>query len=196
MPGKLSQFFQELQRRNVIKVLAWYAGIAIVLIGLTSDIAGPFNLPDWVPRVIIILIIIGFPITVILSWIFDFTPEGFQKTRPLENMEVGKTVPDFSIDDPTYDGSIAVLPFHDMSPDKDQEYFCEGISEEIINALTRVEKLKVIARTSAFAFKGQQMDIRDIGRTLSVAHVLEGSIRKDGVKLRITAQLIRVEDGS
>ena len=83
-----------------------------------------------------------------------------------------------------------------MSPQKDQEYFCEGISEEIINALTRIESLKVIARTSAFAFKGNAMDIREIGKILNVEHVLEGSIRKDGNQLRITAQLIKVEDGS
>jgi len=101
-----------------------------------------------------------------------------------------------SIPDASYDGSIAVLPFQDMSPEKDQEYFCDGISEEIINALTKVEKLKVIARTSAFAFKGKQMDIREIGNILNVENVLEGSTRKEGNKLRITAQLIRVEDGA
>ena len=92
--------------------------------------------------------------------------------------------------------SIAVLPFQDMSPQKDQEYFCDGITEEIINALTHVENLKVIARTSAFAFKDKHEDIREIGKKLGVETIVEGSIRKDDNRLRITAQLIKVDDGS
>jgi adenylate cyclase len=92
--------------------------------------------------------------------------------------------------------SIAVLPFQDMSPQKDQEYFCDGMAEEIINALTHVESLKVIARTSAFAFKDKHEDIREIGKKLGVETLLEGSIRKDSNRLRITAQLIKVDDGS
>lgn len=91
--------------------------------------------------------------------------------------------------------SIAVLPFVDMSPRKDQEYFCDGIAEELINGLTQVRDLRVVARTSAFAFKGKDLDVRDIGRTLNVDTVLEGSIRQAGTRLRITAQLISVEDG-
>jgi adenylate cyclase len=196
MPNKVYKFWQELKRRNVIKVLIMYAGVAIVLIGLASDVAGPFNLPDWAPRLIIILVIIGLPIAVILSWVFDITPEGIQKTGERQGttgMGEQNPVHDYTAD---FKSSVAVLPFQDMSPQKDQEYFCDGISEEIINVLTRVERLKVIARTSAFAFKGRQMDIRDIGKTLGVENILEGSIRKDGKQLRITAQLIRVNDGS
>ena len=188
MPNRLSHFWRELKRRNVIKVLAWYTGIAVVLIGLVSDVAGPLNLPDWAHRLILIMLIIGFPFTLIISWIFDITPEGLQKTSARDHRH--------AVHDRSYDGSIAVLPFQDMSPDRDQEYFCAGIAEEIINALTRVEGLKVIARTSAFAFKGKQMDIREIGKILNVENVLEGSTRKDGNRLRITTQLIRVEDGS
>jgi adenylate cyclase len=92
--------------------------------------------------------------------------------------------------------SIAVLPFKDMSPEKDQDYFCEGMSEEIINTLAHNESFKVIARTSAFAFKDKQTDIREIGRILDVETLLEGSVRKSGNRLRITAQLIKVADGS
>ncbi|MDP2982041.1 MAG: tetratricopeptide repeat protein [Candidatus Latescibacter sp.] len=91
--------------------------------------------------------------------------------------------------------SIAVLPFVNMSADPEQEYFCEGMAEEIINALTHVESLHVVARTSAFSFKGKDIDVREIGRKLDVAHVLEGSVRKAGNRLRITAQLITVADG-
>jgi len=91
--------------------------------------------------------------------------------------------------------STAVLPFVDMSPQKDQEYFCDGIAEELINALTHIRDLRVVARTSAFAFKGKNIDVREIGKTLNVDTVLEGSIRKAGTRLRVTAQLISIEDG-
>lgn len=91
--------------------------------------------------------------------------------------------------------SIVVLPFLDMSPGKDQEYFCDGIAEELINSLTHVKDLRVVARTSAFSFKGKDIDVRDVGRTLNVDHVLEGSVRKSGNRLRITAQLVNVTDG-
>ncbi|MFC1559363.1 protein kinase [Gemmatimonadota bacterium] len=91
--------------------------------------------------------------------------------------------------------SIAVLPFEDMSPEKDQDYFCDGMAEEIINALTRIKNLPVVARTSAFSFKGKGLDVREIGKRLNVEHVLEGSIRKSGDRLRITVQLIKVSDG-
>jgi TolB-like protein/Flp pilus assembly protein TadD/tRNA A-37 threonylcarbamoyl transferase component Bud32 len=91
--------------------------------------------------------------------------------------------------------SIAVLPFVDMSPQRDQEYFCEGIAEELINALMRVEALQVASRTSSFAFKGKNEDIREIGRKLKVEHILEGSVRKAGNRLRITAQLLKAADG-
>ena len=196
MPNKLSRFWQELRRRHVTKVFIWYAGVAMVLIGLASDVSGPFNLPDGTLRLVMILIIIGFPLAMIISWIFDISPEGIHRTRSLENEQNEKKEALPSVIDSSYVGSIAVLPFQDMSPEKDQDYFCEGISEEIINALTHVESLKVIARTSAFAFKGKHMDIREIGMTLNVDNILEGSVRKDGNNLRITTQLIRVEDGS
>ena len=91
--------------------------------------------------------------------------------------------------------SIAVLPCADMSPEKDQDYFCDGMAEEIINALSRVNNLHVVARTSAFAFEGKRHDVREIGRKLNVGHVLEGSVRKAGNRIRITTQLINVDDG-
>jgi serine/threonine protein kinase/Flp pilus assembly protein TadD len=97
---------------------------------------------------------------------------------------------------PNYDRSIAVLPFVDMSPEKDQEYFCDGISEEIINALSKLKNVRVIARTSAFSFKGKTVDVREIGRILNVKTLLEGSVRKAGKQLRITSQLINTSDGS
>jgi serine/threonine protein kinase len=91
--------------------------------------------------------------------------------------------------------SLAVLPFTNMSADRENEYFCDGLSEEIISALSHIRELRVVARTSAFAFKGREIDIREVGKRLNVGAVLEGSVRKSGQRLRITAQLINVEDG-
>jgi serine/threonine protein kinase/Tfp pilus assembly protein PilF len=110
----------------------------------------------------------------------------------IKNIEVEKHV---SMKIPGWKNSIAVLPFKNMSADPEQEYFCEGMAEEIINALAHIKDLRVVARTSAFSFKGRDEDIREIGRKLSVDSVLEGSVRKAGNRLRITAQLIDVEDG-
>ena len=194
--NKLSRFWNELKRRKVIHVIIVYATTSYVLIELANNVTEPLKLPEWTPTLVIVILLVGFPLAIIFSWIFDFTSEGIRKTKALElTKKNGKGHSD-SEGISKFKGSIAVLPFQDMSPQKDQEYFCEGISEEIINALTRIESLKVIARTSAFAFKGNAMDIRDIGKALNVENVLEGSIRKDGDQLRITAQLIKVEDGS
>lgn len=111
-----------------------------------------------------------------------------------ERMTMG-SAPDSDADEATSENvSIAVLPFADMSPDKDQEYFTDGISEELLNVLAKVPQLHVAARTSSFAFKGRNEDIREIGNLLGVDHILEGSIRKSGTKLRITAQLINVDN--
>lgn len=196
MANKLNRFWQELRRRKVIRLIVIYAPSAFIVLEATDILSDNFGFPEWIFALVFVILVLGFVALIILSWIFDFTPEGFQRTRPLDNEP--EAIKDYALykHDGSYDGSIAVLPFQDMSPDKDQEYFCDGISEEIINALTRVERLKVIARTSAFAFKGKQMDIREIGNTLNVANVLEGSIRKSNNTVRITAQLIRVEDGS
>jgi TolB-like protein/Tfp pilus assembly protein PilF len=110
----------------------------------------------------------------------------------LDKIERGKTG---AIKVGEWKNSIAVLPFKNMSADPEQEYFCEGIAEELLNALTQIKELRVVARTSAFSFKGKDVDIREIGRTLNVDKVLEGSVRKSGQRLRITAQLVNVEDG-
>ena len=111
----------------------------------------------------------------------------------LQAVDITKTTSLFPTIKPS--ASIVVLPFLDISPGKDQEYFCDGIAEELINSLTHVKDLRVVARTSAFSFKGKDVDVRDIGRTLNVDHVLEGSVRKSGNQLRITAQLVNVVDG-
>jgi adenylate cyclase len=195
-PNKLSQFWPELKRRRVIRIIIVYAAAGFAIIEFVDIVTEPLNLPDWALALVIILVAIGFPFAIIFSWIFDITPKGIKKTKPIKLAnKKGEDVIE-SDKESRFDNSIAVLPFQDMSPQKDQEYFCDGMTEEIINALTHVESLKVIARTSAFAFKDKQKDIREIGKKLDVETVLEGSIRKDGNHLRITAQLIKVTDGS
>jgi TolB-like protein len=129
-------------------------------------------------------------LTTIIEWYLKYKKP--ESKTPGEKKEENIKTDDI----PRFENSIAVLPFQDMSPQKDQEYFCDGITEEIINALTHVERLKVIARTSSFVFKDKHEDIREIGRKLDVETIVEGSIRKSDNILRITAQLIKVADGS
>jgi len=138
-----------------------------------------------------------------LSWLILRCMEKDKERRYQEAIElfseldeIGKEKPKTRrISEMDWKNSIAVLPFADLSPQKDQEYFCDGLSEEIINALTKIKDLRVVARTSAFSFKGEKMDVRDIGKKLNVETVLEGSVRKAGNRLRITSQLINVADG-
>jgi len=192
----LSRFWRELKRRKVVQVIIVYATVAYVIIELTNNIAEPLGLPERTDTLVIVLLVIGFPLTVILSWIYDVTQKGIKKTEPFDSMiEKAK---DQSLEDSIsrFTNSIVVLPFQDMSQEKDQDYFCDGITEEIINALTHIESLKVIARTSAFAFKDKYEDVRKIGQKLNVETILEGSVRKAGNTLRIHAQLIQVSDGA
>ena len=225
-PNRLFQFWQELKRRRVTRVITVYAAAAFVILELVSIIVDPLNLPVWTLALIIVLLCIGFVLAIILSWIYDITPEGIEKTGPAEpqseittkdssGVKSWKYASYFSFAiivaliviniiprnkplpaEPYLDKSIAVLPFEDMSSEQDQEYFCDGMAEEIINSLAQLDSLKVIARTSTFAFKDKPEDIREIGRILGASTVLEGSIQKVGNRLRITAQLIRVDDGS
>jgi len=199
-PNKLNKFWHELKRRKVIGVIIVYVPTAFILMEAANLFEEALNLPSWFDTVITIALIIGFPIAIIFSWIFDVSSKGIIKTEPelsLEKAPESKTEEKVSEERFSHiANSIAVLPFQDMSSEKDQEYFCDGIAEEIINALAHVSSLKVIARTSAFAFKNQNVDMREIGQTLNVETLLEGSIRKDSNRIRITAQLIRTDDGT
>lgn len=225
-PNKLSQLWQELKRRKVIRTITVYAAAAFVILELVSIVVDPLNLPEWTLSLVIVLLCTGFVIAIILSWIYDLTPEGIEKTGPRDlheedagkgssHLKTWKYASYFSFalivalilwniiprdkqanTEFTSDKSIAVLPFEDMSAEQDQEYFCDGMAEEIINSLAQLDNLKVIARTSTFTYKDSPEDIREIGKLLDVSTVLEGSIQKVGKRLRITAQLINVKDGS
>ena len=215
----------ELKRRKVLKVGAAYLVVAWVIVQVASIVLPTFEAPVWVLRVFILLLMLGFPLALVLAWVLEITPDGMRvETAPVGNKRMFGiaaglavlAVAWYYVGQPALrngappppapvaaapvvpkvaPASIAVLPFIDMSQGKDQEYFSDGITEEILNALTRVEGLKVAGRTSSFHFKGRNENLQAIGAALGVAHVLEGSVRKQGDRIRITAQLIKVDDG-
>ena len=211
-------FFQELKRRNVVRVAAAYAVVAWLLIEVSDTIFPRLGFPDWTVTFIIVLLALGFPLALFLSWAYELTPEGVKRTEevPVEasvTRSTGRRL-DFAIigvmalvigwlsweqfgpaSAEAREASIAVLPFVDMSAEGDQEYFGDGLSEEILNLLAGIRELKVSGRTSSFSFKGTNVSIPEIGRTLGVAHVLEGSVRRSGEDLRITAQLTEAGTG-
>ncbi|CAN5323868.1 hypothetical protein BH11PSE14_BH11PSE14_05800 [soil metagenome] len=209
--------FEELKRRKVFKVAAAYAVVGWLVIEVASTVLPQFNVPDWAPRLVTLLVAFGFPLALVLAWVLEVTPEGVKVTSGktgtkrfftlvavitalaagwfLRGHETGDGPPPQAKPAEAMERSIAVLPFVNMSADPSEDYFSDGISEELLNRLAKIPDLKVAARTSAFRFKGKNIDIGDIGRQLKVAHVLEGSVRKSGMTLRITAQLIDSRSG-
>src|SRR5262249_19074743 len=216
-------FFAELKRRNVYKVAVAYAVVAWLLMQIASQIFPFFEIPNWAVRFVVLAIIMGFPIALILAWAFELTPEGLKRTEVADREPVkasrnkawiyvviiaaalstalffvGRyTASRKQAESPQPPAkSIAVLPFVNMSADKNDEYLSDGISEELITALSKITGLQVKARTSSFAFKGKNEDIQKIGELLHVSHLLEGSVAKAGNRLRISAQLIQASDGN
>jgi len=231
--------FEELRRRNVIRVGLAYLVTAWLLVQIGDVLFDGFGAPDWVIRVVAVGLALGFIPAVIFAWAFEITPEGIKReaevdrstsitnvtarkldvtiiglllvvggyvfwqsrqattpvpaaTPAIEQTAVAGTQAGIEISD---DKSIAVLPFVNLSSDPEQEYFSDGISEELLNVLAQFPDLRVAARTSSFQFKGDNRDISEIAELLKVNHVLEGSVRKAGTRLRITAQLIQAGSG-
>jgi TolB-like protein/cytochrome c-type biogenesis protein CcmH/NrfG len=216
----MRSFLGELRRRNVLRAGALYAAGVWALAQGIAQLGPSVGAPDWTTRWFLIAAIIGFPFWIAFAWFYEFTPEGLKRESEVEPDEsithhTGRKL-DFAIIGvlaiavvllvtdrfvlrhgvneegtiPIAEHSIAVLPFVDMSSGKDQEYFSDGISEELLNLLAKIPQLQVTARTSSFSFKGKEIAIPEIARTLHVANVLEGSVRKAGNSVRITAQLI------
>jgi serine/threonine-protein kinase len=184
-------FFAELKRRKVYSVAVTYAVVGWLLIQVVTQVFPPFEIPNWGERLAIVLIVIGFPIALIFAWIYDFTSHGIVRTSEAQpNIRTEHTEPQSS-----GERSIAVLPFSDLSPAKDHDYFSEGIAEELLGALAKVEGLRVAARRSSFWFKDKQAQLGEIASKLNVRHVLEGSVRRDGNRVRVTAELIDADDG-
>src|SRR3989442_516431 len=209
-------FFTELKRRKVFKVGAAYLIVAWLAVQAASIGFPAFDAPPWALRIFILIALLGFPIAVVMAWVFDITHEGvkldsqtsgskglFGVAALLIVLALGWYFygqPSFRKGDVTTPAvadrnSIAVLPFANMSGKADQDYFSDGMTEELLNVLAKVPQLKVVARTSVFQFKAKGGDIREIGRKLGVTNIVEGSVRRDGPEVRITAQLVRVADG-
>ena len=200
----------ELKRRRVFKVGGAYLVMAWLAVQGASIGFPTFDAPVWVLRVFILVVLLGFPIVLVFAWVFDLTPDGVKlETVPVGNKRVfsiaavlvALALGWYYIGQPALRASgvdarsVAVLPFVNMSADPNQEFFSDGIAEELLNRLAQFPDLQVAARTSAFQFKGKNLDVAEIGRKLKVSHVLEGSVRKQGTRLRITAQLIDSASG-
>ncbi len=212
----------EMKRRNVFRVGVAYTVVAWVIAQALDLVADNFAAPDWVMKVSLAVLVAGLPIALILAWAFELTPDGVKKTEDVPVTEsitprTGRRINyvittalvlalafiawdklgqnETIADDPVIDKSVAVLPFADLSELQDQEWFADGLTEEILNSLARLPELQVTARTSSFEFKNTNTDIGDIASKLGVAHVVEGSVRRIGERLRVTAQLIRARDG-
>jgi len=195
----LRRFINELQRRKVVRVAVAYAIASWVVVQVAETVFEPLQLPGWTLTLVVVLAILGFPMAVALAWAFAWTPEGLRKESPAgDSQVVAPALPDLPTAPATSEPppvSVAVLPFVDMSESQDQGYFCDGVAEEILNSLAQVRGLSVAARTSSFQFRGSAGDIAEIARRLNVATVLEGSVRKSGQRLRVTAQLVAAKDG-
>lgn len=215
----------ELKRRNVFRVAAAYLVVGWLLTEVLTTILPTLGAPDWAVTAVILIFVFGFIPTVILSWVYELTPEGIKKEedvdresaigrgsiRKLDYITISavglaiifvaffsaRELQDGTTSDETVvsNESIAVLPFVNISKDEDNEYFSDGLTESLLHMLAQIPGLKVAARTSSFAFKGKNINIREIAKALQVAHVLEGSVQQVGNRVRITAQLIRAEDG-
>lgn len=217
----LKKFFAELQRRNVYRVAVAYGVVSWLLVQIATQVFPFFDIPGWAIRMIIVVLLLGFPVALIIAWIYELTPEGLQRTDDVPAAKTptpskGRRI-DFVIigvllviivlmawrhfhADPTANPdlprkSIAILPFVDLSESRDQEYLSDGFTEQIIDSLAHLHGLFVVARTTAFSFKNKNGDVRDIGRQLQVTHILEGSVRHGKGKIRVAAQLIDVANG-
>ena len=177
------QLWAELQRRRVVRAALYYVAGAWVLAQALDLLLDAFEASQYM-RFVVAGLVLGLPVATALAWVFDLTPSGIERTPSLP-------VP--AVDPP--EDSIAVLPFANLSHEAENEYFSDGLAEEIRNQLARVRGLRVAARSSSFAFKGRHEDVREIGRRLNVASVLEGGVRKQGGTVRIDVQLVSAVDG-
>jgi len=181
-PVSIQKFWNELRRRHVVQVGIYYGAFAWIVIQVSDILFTAFAL-SYLQRYLVATLVCAFPVVLLLSWLFDITPQGIERTEALPSAPEAPA------------GSLAVLPFVNLSDDAENEYFSDGLSEEIRNQLARVPGLRVAARTSSFSFKGRQEDIREIGRRLNVGVVLEGGVRKHAEAVRINVQLVSAADG-
>jgi TolB-like protein/Flp pilus assembly protein TadD len=220
-------FFAELKRRNVYKVAVAYAVASWLLIQIATQVFPFFEIPNWAVRLVVLLLIAGFPVAMVFSWAFEITPEGIKRESEVESdksvthhtgrkivaltivlavvaaglmayqlwgpkgsTSAQKNVPTENAA-PVLEKSIAVLPFENLSDDKSNAYFTEGIQDEILTRLSKIAALKVISRSSTQKYKSAPDNLRDVGKQLGVAHILEGSVQKIANAVHVNVQLIR-----
>src|SRR6201982_2716012 len=207
-----SGFLEEVKRRKEYRVPAAYVIAAGGIIQLASAAFPAWELPNWTLRVVILLLLAGFPIALILAWLFDITSEGIQATPATPAgthrrrnvlmlvatglmMSAGAgffLLPRVSAH--KCDKSIAVLPFENLSDEKENAYFADGIQGDVLTNLSKVGDLKVISRTSVMPYRGKASNVREIGKTLGVGAILEGGVRRSGNRVRVNVQLIDAEN--
>jgi len=222
----MGSLFSELKRRKVFRVTAAYLVGAWAILEFVSVVSPMLRLPEWAGPLVLVLLTIGLVVAVALSWMFEVTADGLRRTEPaaasggpaISKFDWALMVASVAIialvsyqqifaragsagessagSAPAGSISIAVLPFVNLSGDPGQEFFSDGMTEEITSALAKVTGLQVVGRTSAFEFKGQNKDLNAIGKALRATHLLEGSVRKSGNRVRITGQLIRADTGT
>ena len=194
----MRQFWEEVRRRHVLRVAVYYVAAAWVLAQAGALLFDAFDTPHYT-RYLITALALGLPVALVLAWLFDITPRGIERTlalgRVVEPRSSTNDVPPLIATAPPPENSIAVLPFDNLSHDPANEYFSDGLAEEIRNQLARVAGLRVAARTSSFAFKARHEDVREIGRRLNVAALLEGGVRKEANVVRIDVRLVSATDG-
>src|SRR3954454_23145096 len=176
----MRSFFSELKRRKVYRVALSYAVVAWLVLQIDTQVF-PFFAPTWTVKLIIVLVIAGFPVALVMSWIFDLTTEGIKRTDDHPAAIAPAQVSD---------KSIAVLPFENLSDDQENTYLADGIQDDILSNLAKIADLKVISRTSVRQYRGGERNLREIGAALGVAHILEGTVRRFGNRVRVNAQLI------
>jgi TolB-like protein/tetratricopeptide (TPR) repeat protein len=193
---KKRSFFSELQRRKVYRSAIAYGVVSWLLIQIATQVFPFLEIPNWVTRVVIVILLLGFPVALVLSWAFDWSFEGLKRTDDVASdladdtrihphgSAAARRMP------PPPEKSIAVLPFDNLSDDKENDYFAAGVHDDILSNLAKVADLKVISRTSVQQYKGGGRNLRDVGLALGVAHILEGTARRAGNRVRINAQLI------
>src|SRR5438067_1992063 len=203
-------FFEEVKRRKVYRVAAAYIIAAGGIIQLSSAAFPAWELPNWALRLVIVLLLAGFPIALILAWAFDVTPQGIRATPSVAAPRTHRrrnvimlavtglivsAVAGFFLlprisSAHKIDKSIAVLPFENLSDEKENAYFADGIQDDVLTNLSKIGDLKVISRTSVMQYKGAAKNVREIGKALGVSNILEGSVRRSGNKVRVNVQLI------
>ncbi|HEY2044992.1 MAG TPA: tetratricopeptide repeat protein [Candidatus Udaeobacter sp.] len=209
----MSGFFEELQRRKVYRVAAAYVVAAGFLIQMASAAFPAWELPNWTLRLVIVLLLIGFPIAIILAWAYDITPQGIQGTPQTPGAHrrrnlilliasaviISASAGFFLLPRAIWqkvDKSVAVLPFQNLSNDPANAYFGDGIQEEILTRLTKIGDLKVISRTSTQGYQSDPSNLAEIAKQLGVANILEGSVQKAGNQVRVNVHLVNVQTGS